>query len=85
MLFLADPDLYLLDVRTKATSRLTVDFSLPGQPGYETSTKILAEYGNGAGYSQLDKLRATRITNRRFTPPADFDLTAFWEEHVRGS
>ena len=34
----------------KATDRLTVDFSLPGQPGYETSTKILAEYGNGAGY-----------------------------------
>jgi RND superfamily putative drug exporter len=32
----------------KATSRLTVDFSLPGQPGYEASTKILKEYGNGA-------------------------------------
>jgi putative drug exporter of the RND superfamily len=34
----------------KATDRLTVDFSLPGQPGYETSTKILHEYGNGAAY-----------------------------------
>jgi len=33
-----------------ATNRLTVDFSLPGQPGYETSQKILAQYGNGAGY-----------------------------------
>src|SRR3954451_24834062 len=28
----------------------------------------------------LDELRATRITNRRFTPPADFDLARFWEE-----
>ncbi|HET6908381.1 MAG TPA: MMPL family transporter [Mycobacteriales bacterium] len=30
------------------SSRLSVDFSLPGQPGYETSTKILHSYGNGA-------------------------------------
>ena len=34
----------------KATERLTVDFSLPGQPGYETSQKILDEYGSDAGY-----------------------------------
>ena len=34
----------------KATERLTVDFSLPGQPGYETSLKILEEYGSDAGY-----------------------------------
>ena len=34
----------------KATERLTVDFSLPGQPGYETSQQILAEYGSDAGY-----------------------------------
>jgi putative drug exporter of the RND superfamily len=31
----------------KATERLTVDFSLPGQPAYETSVKILEQYGNG--------------------------------------
>jgi putative drug exporter of the RND superfamily len=29
------------------SSRLTVDFSLPGQPGYETAQKILATYHNG--------------------------------------
>ncbi len=29
------------------TSRLTIDFSLPGQPGYETAKKIMAVYGNG--------------------------------------
>ena len=28
--------------------RLKVDFSLPGQPGYETAKKILRTYGNGA-------------------------------------
>ena len=26
----------------------------------------------------IDQLRATRLTNQRFTPPADFDLTEFW-------
>jgi putative drug exporter of the RND superfamily len=29
------------------SSRLTVDFSVPGQPGYETAQKILATYHNG--------------------------------------
>ncbi len=29
------------------SSRLTVDFSLPGQPGYVTAQKILATYQNG--------------------------------------
>lgn len=31
----------------KATERLTTDFSLPGQPGYETSKQIIEQYGNG--------------------------------------
>jgi putative drug exporter of the RND superfamily len=31
----------------KTTSRLTVDFSLPGQPGTQTTDKILARFGNG--------------------------------------
>ncbi|MDQ1696913.1 MAG: putative drug exporter of the superfamily, partial [Frankiaceae bacterium] len=30
------------------SNRLKLDFSLPGQPGYETATKILDSYGNGA-------------------------------------
>jgi len=34
----------------KATERLTVDFSLPGQPGYETSVKIVDQYGNGGSF-----------------------------------
>ena len=31
----------------KITDRLVLDFSLPGQPGYETSQQILDRYGNG--------------------------------------
>jgi RND superfamily putative drug exporter len=31
----------------KTPDRLTVDFSLPGQPGYETGKQIQDEYGNG--------------------------------------
>ncbi len=31
----------------RTTDRLTVDFSLPGQPGYETEKQILATYHNG--------------------------------------
>jgi predicted DNA-binding transcriptional regulator YafY len=29
----------------------------------------------------IDDLRATRITNQRFRPPADFNLTEFWKRH----
>ncbi|MGQ0630780.1 MAG: MMPL family transporter [Sporichthyaceae bacterium] len=32
---------------SKVPDRLTIDFSLPGQPGYETSKQILDRYGNG--------------------------------------
>jgi RND superfamily putative drug exporter len=32
---------------SRVSSRLTVDFSLPGQPGYETAAKITRLYGNG--------------------------------------
>ncbi len=31
----------------KTSNRLSVDFSLPGQPGYETSKQIVDTYGNG--------------------------------------
>jgi RND superfamily putative drug exporter len=31
----------------RTAERLTVDFSLPGQPGYETETEILQTFGNG--------------------------------------
>jgi putative drug exporter of the RND superfamily len=31
----------------KTSTRLTVDFSLPGQPGYQTEKQILATFGNG--------------------------------------
>jgi RND superfamily putative drug exporter len=31
----------------KVSNRLTVEFSLPGQPGYETAHRIVGVYGNG--------------------------------------
>src|ERR1700730_10597984 len=31
----------------KVSNRLKIDFSLPGQPGYETGVKILHLYGSG--------------------------------------
>ena len=31
----------------QTTDRLSVDFSLPGQPGYETEKQLLEDYGNG--------------------------------------
>ena len=30
----------------------------------------------------IDELRATRLTNQLFSPPADFDLAEFWKQHV---
>jgi predicted DNA-binding transcriptional regulator YafY len=30
----------------------------------------------------IDELRATRLTNQRFTPPAGFDLTDFWRRYA---
>ena len=33
----------------------------------------------------IDELRATRLTNQRFTPPPGFDLTATWKRHITES
>jgi predicted DNA-binding transcriptional regulator YafY len=33
----------------------------------------------GAEAMCIDELRATRLTNRRFTPPTDFNLAEFWQ------
>jgi hypothetical protein len=30
----------------------------------------------------IDELRATRLTNQRFTLPAGFDLTDFWRRYT---
>src|SRR4051794_33967991 len=34
-----------------ANKRLTIDFSLPGQPGYETEKQLLDIYGNGGSHA----------------------------------
>ena len=36
-----------MSVTSTVNDRLTVDFSLPGQPGTETASKIIEAYGNG--------------------------------------
>ena len=36
---------------SQVTNRLTVDFSLPGQPGYETEKQLLDTFGNGGSNS----------------------------------
>jgi hypothetical protein len=33
----------------------------------------------------IDDLRATRLTNRFFTPPHGFVLAEFWPRHVAGT
>jgi len=35
----------------KVSKRLSFDFSLPGQPGYETAAKIIHTYGNGGDHT----------------------------------
>lgn len=33
----------------------------------------------------IDQLRATRLTNQRFTPPPEFDLESSWALHIAGA
>ncbi|MGQ0845654.1 MAG: MMPL family transporter [Sporichthyaceae bacterium] len=61
---------------SKATERLTVDFSLPGQQGYETSKKILDLYGNGGPTGNPPEIVVV-------TAPEGQDITTRLEE-VRG-
>jgi len=37
----------------KSVDRLSTDFSLPGQPGYETATRIRHTYGTGPDVAPL--------------------------------
>jgi RND superfamily putative drug exporter len=60
----------------KATERLTVDFSLPGQQGYETSKKVLDIYGNGGPTGNPPEIVVV-------TAPEGQDITTRLDE-VRG-
>jgi RND superfamily putative drug exporter len=44
----------------KTTDRLSVDFSLPGQPGYETSKKVVATYGTDSQSAPLMLVLSTK-------------------------
>src|SRR5271169_5994331 len=43
----------------KVSSRLKFDFSLPGQPGYETAQKIIGTYGNGGEDRKSTRLNSS--------------------------
>jgi predicted DNA-binding transcriptional regulator YafY len=45
------------------------------------SWHLVASAGAGIDVVCIDELRATRLTNRRFSPPADFNLADFWVLH----
>jgi predicted DNA-binding transcriptional regulator YafY len=49
------------------------------------SWQLVVAARRGIDVVAIDELRATRLTNQRFTPPAGFDLARFWEEHTRRS
>ena len=60
----------------KVSSRLTVDFSLPGQPGYETGLRLLHAYGNG-GESDPSILVVTVPPGQSVTTDAPAVAAAF--------
>ena len=60
----------------KVSGRLKVDFSLPGQPGYETGLKILHTYGNG-GESDPSILVVTVPAGQRVATDAPVIAGAF--------
>ena len=61
----------------KAIDRLNFDFSLPGQPGYETSKQILATYGNGGDQAPLVPIltlaAGSTVQDQRAAVTAAFD------------
>ncbi len=48
----------------------------------EGSWHLVAAVDDGIDVRRIDGLRATRLTNQVFTPPADFDLGSFWKQFI---
>lgn len=46
------------------------------------SWHLVVDGHNSINVICVDELRATRLTNQMFTPPAGFDLTDFWKRHT---
>ena len=46
------------------------------------SWNLICAKGDSVAVICIDDLRATRLTTQRFTPPAGFDLTGFWNGYV---
>jgi predicted DNA-binding transcriptional regulator YafY len=45
------------------------------------SWHLVVSTSTGIDVVCVDELRATRITNHRFSPPADFNLADYWKRH----
>ena len=65
---------------SQLTHRLSYDFSLPGQPAYETGVKILALYGNG-GTSTPEVLVVTVPAGQSVTGDRSTIASAFVAAH----
>jgi RND superfamily putative drug exporter len=69
------------------TKRLTIDFSLPGQPGTETSQKIMTAFGNGGDTMPylvtVTMPSGQTITGNEATVTAAFDAVAKNVPNVR--
>jgi predicted DNA-binding transcriptional regulator YafY len=48
------------------------------------SWQLVCSGDAGAHVVCIDQLRATRLTNKHFAPPVDFDLVEFWKLHSAG-
>jgi RND superfamily putative drug exporter len=72
---------------SKTTSRLTVDFSLPGQPGTEAANQIKQLFGNGGDTSPflitVTAPEGKTITGNEAAVAADFDAVAKKVPNVR--
>ncbi len=68
----------MLFAASHVSSRLTVDFSLPGQPGYETAQRILSTYHNG-GDSTPSIVVVSAPPGRSIVPQESTVAAAFGE------
>ncbi len=72
-----------MGVTSTVNDRLTVDFSLPGQPGTETAAKITQAYGNGGSTVPL-LVSITLPEGQTVTGSEDEIGAAFAAHHRRG-
>ena len=68
---------------SRVSSRLSVDFSLPGQPGYETGLQILHTFGNG-GVNTPPSILVVTVPNGQGVQGDGSSIAAAFD-HLRSS